>query len=69
MTMKYRLSGPTLAMYDEDGLHIGQLLPDGAMIVTDGKKLNGEKLLNITWNEKPMMMFTQDVQKRGTPIE
>ena len=69
MPKKYRLSGPTLAMYLEDGRHIGQLLPEGATITTDGKKFNGEKLLNITWDDKPMMMFTHDVQQRGTPIE
>jgi len=39
MPTKYRLTGPMLAMYDEDGRRIGQLLPDGATIITDGKKL------------------------------
>ena len=69
MPTKYRLTGPTLAMYFENGRHIGRLLPDGATIITDGKKFNGEKLLNITWDDKPMMMFTRDVQRCGTPIE
>jgi hypothetical protein len=69
MPAKYRLTGLTLVMYVEDGRHIGRLLPDGATIITDGKKFNGEKLLDITWNDKPMMMFTQDVKKRGTLIE
>jgi hypothetical protein len=66
MPIKYRLSGRTLAMFLDKDRHMAPLLPHGAIITTDGKKFNGEKLL--TWDDKVMMMFTHDVQKRGTVI-
>ena len=66
---KYRITDPTLAMYLEDGHHVSETVPRGATISTDGKKFNGEKLIEIIWNSKSMMMFTQDVKKHGQLID
>ena len=65
---KYRINSPTLAMFAVDGQHVAQVVPEGTTITTDGKKFNGEKLIEVVWNGKVVMMFTQNVRSRGELI-
>jgi len=37
----------------------------GTIISLDGKTFNGNKLMEVNWNEKTFMMFTQDLRTRG----
>jgi hypothetical protein len=66
---RYLISSPTIALFLEDGRHIAHLVPEGAMISTDGTPFNGNKLIEVTWAEKIVMMFTQDLRTRGKKID
>jgi len=66
---RYLISSPTIALFLEGGRHIAHLVPEGAMITTGGKPFNGNKLIEVTWSEKVVMMFTQDLRSRGKKIE
>ena len=68
-TEKYLISSPTIALFLEDGRQVAHLVPEGAMIRTDGKPFNGNKLIEVTWAEKIVMMFTQDLRARGKKID
>jgi hypothetical protein len=68
-TEKYLISSPTIALVLEDGRQVAHLVPEGAMIRTDGKPFNGNKLIEVTWAEKVVMMFTQDLRARGKKID
>jgi len=41
----------------------------GTIISLDGKTFNGNKLMEVNWNEKTFMMFTQDLRTRGKKID
>ena len=61
----YLISTPTIALFLEDGRHVAHLVPVGAVISTDGKPFNGNRLIEVSWAEKIVMMFTQDLRTRG----
>jgi hypothetical protein len=68
-TERYVISSPTIALFLEDGRHVAHLVPEGTMIATDGQPFNGNRLMEVTWAEKVVMMFTQDLRSRGKKID
>lgn len=68
-TEKYLISSPTIALFLEDGRQVAHLVPEGAMISTDGKPFSGNELIKVTWSEKVVMMFAQDLRTRGKKID
>ena len=66
---KYRIDSPTIALFLEDGRHVAHLVPKGATISIEGKTFNGDKLVEVTWADKAVMMFTQDIRSRGKKID
>ena len=65
---QYRISSPTIALFLEEGCHVAHVVPEGALVSIDGKTFNGNKLTEVTWDEKVVMMFTQDLRSRGVKI-
>jgi hypothetical protein len=65
----YLISSPTIALFLEDGRHVAHLVPEGSLISTDGQPFNGNKLMEVTWDEKVVMMFTQDLRTRGKKMD
>ena len=65
----YLISSPTIALFLEDGRHVAHLVPEGALVTTDGQPFNGNRLMEVTWAEKVVMMFTQDLRARGKKID
>ena len=66
---RYLISSPTIALFLEDGRHVAHLVPEGSLISTDGKPFNGNRLMEVTWADKAVMMFTQDLRTRGKKID
>ena len=66
LPQKYRITGPTLAMFREDGHHVACTVPEDAMItLVDGKPFNGERLMEVVWEGRVVMMFTNDLRARS----
>ena len=66
---RYLICSPTIALFLEDGRHVAHVVPEGAIISIDGKTFNGNKLIEVTWAEKVVMMFTQDLRSRGEKVD
>ena len=66
---KYRIESPTIALFLEEGRHVAHMVPKGSTISIDGKTFNGDKLVEVTWADKVVMMFTQDIRHRGVKID
>ena len=64
----YLISTPTIALFLEDGRHVAHLVPVGAVISTDGKPFNGNRLMEVAWDDRHVMMFTQDLRTRSKKI-
>lgn len=65
-TGRYRITEPTIAMFEEGGRHFSLHVPVDSIIMIDGT-LDGDRLTNVVWDGKPVMMFTQDLRTRSVP--
>ena len=62
---RYRIKEPTIALFHEDGRHVARTVPAGAIITIDSDAFDGDKLVDVTWGRKKVMMFTQDLRSRS----
>ena len=62
---RFRVNHDTLAVFHEDGRHVARTVPEGAVIRVDSAAFDGDKLVDVTWNGKKVMMFTQDLRSRA----
>jgi hypothetical protein len=61
----YRITHPTIALFEEDGRHVANTLPAGAVIEINSDSFHGDKLMEVVWEGKRVMMFAQDLRKRA----
>jgi hypothetical protein len=61
----YRIKEPTIALFHEDGRHVAHTVPAGTFIHVDSAAFDGDKLVDVTWGGKKVMMFTQDLRSRA----
>ncbi len=65
----YRLKTPTLAILEQDGSRLPMMVPrDGIVKVTAGP-LDGNRLVDVEWDGRTLMMFTIDLRERGEPVD
>ena len=61
---RYRLNTPTLAIIKQDGQNRPTTIPpDSVVKVMDGL-LEGNRLVDVRWDGKTVMMFTTDIRER-----
>jgi len=65
---RYRISSPTIAMYQKNGKHICVKIPADAVVTVDSETFDVYKLVKVFWAEKSLMMFTQDIRTRGEKV-
>jgi hypothetical protein len=66
---KYRIKSPTIALFLEEGRHVAHMVPEGSVIAIESETFNGDRLVEVLWAEKLVMMFTQDIRSRGVKID
>ena len=65
----YRITDPTIALFDEDGHPITHLVPGGAIITVDSVAFDKGTLVDATWDCRKVTMFTQDLRSRGELVK
>jgi hypothetical protein len=65
----YRINRATIALFEENGRHVSRTVPGGAVIEINSAALDGDKLVDVIWDGKRVMMFTQDLRTRGTLVD
>lgn len=66
---RYRMKTPTVAIMAHDGHNTPITIPRGGIVeVVDGP-LDGDRLLDVCWDGKMMMMFTTDIRERGERLD
>jgi hypothetical protein len=66
---KYRIVEPTIAMSDDTGRGVAYTIHAGAMVELRHGPLDGNKLVEVKWDGKVVLMFTQDLRQRGQPAD
>jgi hypothetical protein len=66
----YLIKSPTLGILsiDDDGRRIPVTVPLNAIVKVQGGPLNGNRLVDVLWEGKTIMMFAQDIRSRGVEI-
>jgi len=54
-----------MAVFNQDGRQIAHTVPIGAFIIGDCAALGDNKLVDVTWDGKKIMMFAQDLRSRA----
>ena len=65
---KYRITSPTLALFLEDGRHVARTIEEGTIVTVDCETSHDNKLVKVTWKNKDVMMFTQDLRFRAKAL-
>jgi hypothetical protein len=65
----YRINSPTIALWEQDDRHKTDTVPVGAIVEVDSATFDGNKLVEVLWDGKRVMMFTQDLRKRGESVD
>lgn len=65
----YRLSKATLAIVVCDGEKIAATIPVGGTVTVAEDKISGSRLVDVIWEGKPAMMFSQDLRDRGELVK
>ena len=65
---KFRITAPTIVLVPENDLNVARTLPKGAIITADSDSFPGSKLVEVTWIEKRILVFAQDLRSRTEPI-
>jgi len=61
---RYRLNTPTLAIVSRDGRHSPVTVPLGAVVKVIDGAVDGNRLVDVRWDGKTVMMFTTDIRER-----
>jgi hypothetical protein len=66
---RFKLKRPLLGLERPDGHAKGFHLSDGDIVVVKGGPLNGDLIVDVEWDNRVVMMFTQDLREHGERIE
>jgi hypothetical protein len=59
---QYRLTQPTLALVAVNGHHEAITVPTETIVDLDGRKFNGERLMEVLCESRKVLMFTEDLK-------
>lgn len=68
MCVFYRVNDPTIAMFQENGVYVAHTVASGTVIEVCSGPIDGNRLLEVIWHGKTVMMFAQDLRSRAQPI-
>jgi len=65
-TEVFRLNMATIALFFEEGRQVAHTIPQGSVVRVD--TLDGDKLVEVVWEGKTILMFAQDIRSRGEKV-
>ncbi len=69
MSARYRVNDPTIAMFQEEGRYVARTVASGTVVEVSDGPLDGDRLVDVIWDGRNVMMFTQDLRSRAERIE
>ena len=65
---RYRIVATTFAIHCLEGPQIHVQVPIGTLVTLIDGPLDRNLLAHVSWSEKDLMMFTQDLRQRAEPV-
>jgi hypothetical protein len=66
---RYRIKSPTMAIFSSDGQRKTITVPIGVIVIISEDPQQGDRLIDVVYNDQGYMMFTQDLRERGEPLD
>ena len=68
MLGRHRLNNPVLAMFSGVDGHEAITVPSGTVLDLTAKKFNGDRLMEVIWDQRKLLMFTEDLKNTASPV-
>jgi hypothetical protein len=69
MSARYRINDSTIAMFQEEAGYVARTIASGAVVDVCNDAIDSDGLVDVIWNGRRVMMFTQDLRSRAEIIE
>jgi hypothetical protein len=70
MFIRYRIKNSTIAMFQDGGVHVAKTVSAGAVVeLRHNSPIEEDKLVEVVWDGRNVLMFTQDLRARAELIE
>jgi hypothetical protein len=66
---RYCMKSPIIALLFQDGRYVTLVVPASAVVAVDSNAFIGNKLVGVSWDEKKLMMFAQDIRACGEKMD
>ena len=65
---RYRVKTPTLAIMNQKE-RLSVMIPCGGVVQVTVGPLDEDRLVDVEWEGKPILMFTVDLRERCEPVD
>jgi len=65
---QFELNTPTVAIDTVEGKHVAAVVPAGSVIKVASGPTPGDRMVDVLWEGRMVMMFAIDVDVRGTEV-
>jgi hypothetical protein len=66
---RYRINDSTIAMFQEEEGYKARTVASGTVVEVSDGPIDGDRLVDVIWDGRNVMMFTQDLRSRAERIE
>jgi hypothetical protein len=67
-SVRYRINDPTIAMFQVEGGYVARTMSSGTIVDVCNEAIDGDRLVDVIWDGRKVMMFTQDLRSRAEPL-
>jgi hypothetical protein len=64
----YRIDAETVGIVSRNNVRVTVMIPEGARVIVENAEV-GSRLIDVLWEGQTVMIFTEDLQERGTLIQ
>jgi hypothetical protein len=69
MSKRYGIRSSTIAIHCFDGQRTVVAVPSDAIVTSSEDLGEGDRLIDVLWEGKHYLMFSQDLRDRGEPLD
>jgi hypothetical protein len=68
LAQEYKLKSDCFAVLSENGIRFSVSIPKDALVIVIAGPLDGVRMVEVSWEEKRYLLFTEDLRREGTLI-
>jgi hypothetical protein len=69
MSKRYEIRSSTIAIHSLEGQRTMVQVPAETIVILAEELRDGDRLVDVVWDGKHYLMFSQDLRERGEPLD